>query len=142
MTEWSRNRPTPEGFMVGTMLARWAREGEPAARLVEPTTPPMCKSCAFRQGTIPNGCPETVLDALRVIVEQNDDFYCHREFDDEGNAVHLCSGATFAMASQEAAAFRETCGGKLPFPEIEHKAELDEERRQMRAERQKRKAAR
>ena len=73
MTE--RNRPTPEGRKLGEQIARLtqkgidrlANEGEPDER---------CASCAFRKGTFPNGCPETVLDALKCVME-GVPFYCH-----------------------------------------------------------------
>ena len=69
------NRPTPEGRALGEQMARLisepimqiALQGEPDAR---------CSSCAFRQGTIPNGCPETQMDALKCVMEGTP-FYCH-----------------------------------------------------------------
>ena len=69
------NRPTPEGRELGAELVRLtapgiatiAADGEPDAR---------CASCAFRAGTIPNGCIETQADALKAVMEGSP-FYCH-----------------------------------------------------------------
>ncbi|MGH7946165.1 MAG: hypothetical protein ACREF9_14300, partial [Opitutaceae bacterium] len=69
------NRCTPEGRELGALLvrlsqpeiARLAAEGEPDER---------CPSCAFRLGTVPNGCPQTMLDAVKCIAEFTP-FYCH-----------------------------------------------------------------
>ena len=71
-----RNRVTPEGRALGEnmvrltepAIARLADEGEPDER---------CKSCAFRLGTVPNGCPQTQLDALKAVIEDVP-FMCHQ----------------------------------------------------------------
>lgn len=71
-----RNRVTPEGRALGESMvritepaiARLADEGEPDER---------CKSCAFRLGTVPNGCPQTQLDALKAVIEDVP-FMCHQ----------------------------------------------------------------
>ena len=68
-------RCTPEGEALGAQLvrltapviARLVREGEPDVR---------CASCAFRVGTVPNGCPQTTMDALKASME-GVPFYCH-----------------------------------------------------------------
>lgn len=69
------NRPTPEGRELGRCLARFAEQalhelaqtGIPDAR---------CHTCAFRLGTVPNGCPTTLMDALKCVMEHTP-FDCH-----------------------------------------------------------------
>lgn len=68
-------RITPQsielGQLVGRMsekaVAKLAAEGEPDER---------CKTCAFREGTHPNQCADTLMDALKCLVE-GEPFYCH-----------------------------------------------------------------
>lgn len=70
------SRVSPEGKAAGFQLvrltepsiARLEREGEPDER---------CKTCAFRLGTVPNGCAQTQLDALKAVVE-GVPFLCHQ----------------------------------------------------------------
>lgn len=110
MTE--RNRPTPEGRKLGEQLARLtekaiaalAAEGEPDER---------CKSCAFRAGTFPNGCPETVLDAFKCVIE-GEPFLCHAPHDGRP-----CFGWYAAAVSMEGKV------GKVPFP-FSHEPGADE----------------
>jgi hypothetical protein len=72
-----RNRPSDEGRAMGEQLARfaevaerrWAGEG---AGFV----PVRCKTCAFRAGSIPNGCTSTVMDATKCMLERIP-FLCH-----------------------------------------------------------------
>ena len=69
-------RVSPEGQAMGAQLARltepWikrlAAQGEPDER---------CKSCAFTPGTVPNGCLQTQMDALKAVVEKVP-FLCHQ----------------------------------------------------------------
>jgi len=52
--------------------------------------PDRCSSCAFREGTVPNGCPETVLDAIKCVIE-GVPFMCHHNMVD-GKATEVCRG--------------------------------------------------
>lgn len=72
-----RNRPTPEGQELGSHLARLFGD-----------VPGRCQSCAFRAGTIPNGCPTTVMDALKCLLEKVP-FTCH---EDKSDDPRLCAG--------------------------------------------------
>ncbi len=71
------NRVTPEGRALGEQMVRLlspaimdlALQGEPDAR---------CVSCAFRYGTVPNGCPQTQMDALKAALEGSA-FLCHMD---------------------------------------------------------------
>lgn len=72
----NKNRVTPEGRAMGEQLARLtersiqrlAADGEEDGR---------CKSCAFRAGTVPNGCLQTQMDALKAVIEDVP-FLCHQ----------------------------------------------------------------
>lgn len=50
------------------MIAELVNEGEDDDR---------CKSCAFRLGTVPNGCAQTQSDVLKAVSE-NVPFMCHQ----------------------------------------------------------------
>ena len=78
-------RISPAGKALGAQLVRLtepaiaelAGEGEPDER---------CKSCAFRLGTVPNGCMQTQSDALKAVIE-NVPFLCHQG-DKKGAICH------------------------------------------------------
>jgi hypothetical protein len=87
----AHNRVTPEGKELGVQMARLtepiieelARQGEPDDR---------CESCAFRLGTVPNGCPQTQMDALKAVLEQVV-FLCHMSpKSPSGNYTKICHG--------------------------------------------------
>ena len=89
-----KNRVSSEGKALGFQLVRitepaindLVREGEPDER---------CKSCAFRLGTVPNGCLQTQGDALKCVVE-GVPFLCHQS-DKSGQACHGWYAATVAL---------------------------------------------
>lgn len=85
------NRPTPEGRRLGAELARIADKAEAEDLKSFPDQKQRCESCAFRAGTIPNGCPETLLDAVKCVVERVP-FMCHQVRDADGNCTELCMG--------------------------------------------------
>lgn len=60
------NVPSAEGAAAGAELARLG--GHHAG---------CCDSCAFRLGTLPNRCPQTVLDALECVAT-GAPFLCHQ----------------------------------------------------------------
>lgn len=82
-------RVTPEGRAVGEQIVRLtepaiqrlADEGEPDER---------CRSCAFRAGTVPNGCPQTMADVVKCVVEQTP-FHCHVDKYADGSEK-ICHG--------------------------------------------------
>lgn len=84
------NEPTPEGRMLGAQLARLADIEEERLRERFPKMHRRCGDCALRLGTVPNGCPETLMDVVKGLVEHVP-FYCHQKLDD-GNPVLLCAG--------------------------------------------------
>lgn len=68
------NLPTEEGIQLGTRLAEFAS----IEASKKPGIKERCQTCAFRSGTIPNGCPPTLMDALKCLIE-GDVFMCHEE---------------------------------------------------------------
>jgi len=70
------NLPTPEGRELGANLARFCDAAEIEKRKAYPNFPKRCGTCAFRLGTIPNGCHETQMDALKCVMERVP-FICH-----------------------------------------------------------------
>ena len=79
-----RSRVTPLGETLGRQNARLVEkaiaqlesEGEPDER---------CATCAFRLGTVPNGCEQTQMDALKCVME-GVIFSCHN--DPENRVCH------------------------------------------------------
>ena len=69
------NRPCPEGIAAGKTLAKLHRSAVHAIEQLG-KAPECCSSCAFVEGTIPNGCLETVADALKCVSEKVP-FLCH-----------------------------------------------------------------
>jgi hypothetical protein len=94
-----RNVPTPQGRQVGEQLARLCDKAEASMLAELGTAPYRCASCAFRRGTFPNGCPETVLDALKCVME-GVPFYCHHsEKDLTGKHIGQCAGYVVSRAA-------------------------------------------
>lgn len=80
------------------MLAAIADEAERLSKIRFPGMAERCKSCAFRAGTLPNGCPDTVWDALKCVVEMRD-FSCHQHFDENGKPIDICVGWLLAVSN-------------------------------------------
>lgn len=80
-------RTTKEGRQLGSQLARLA-ETEIALLAINGETDDRCKTCAFRIGTVPNGCPQTALDAIKAVME-NVPFMCHHK---QPPNAHICHG--------------------------------------------------
>ena len=87
------SRVSPTGRALGRSAARLAELGR--ARLVEmglgAVNAPglrdeMCKSCACRPGTVPNGCLQTQLDLLKAASDGRP-FLCHAPRDGR-----ICAG--------------------------------------------------
>lgn len=117
------NRPTPEGRALGEQLARFADAADVEQRKQFPNMEERCITCAFRKGTLPNGCPETVMDALKCVLE-GVDFICHHSPKD-ANGAHtgICMG-WFLLSSQRT----ELLKAPWPFSRDEYS---DEEREQL-----------
>ena len=103
------SRVTPEGRALGEQMVRMT---EPTIRSLERDGEPdeRCKSCAFRAGTVPNGCHQTQMDALKAVVD-GVPFLCHQA-DKKGWPCHGWYAARVAIRrAQEArgAALAVTC---------------------------------
>lgn len=86
------NRPTPEGRELGKHLARLCDMADARQRKQFPKMRERCVTCAFRGGTIPNGCPETVMDAIKCVIEGRD-FMCHHSpKNGRGGYTEQCMG--------------------------------------------------
>ena len=87
------NRPTPEGIAAGAELARLCdiAAAEQLAQDPGAVLPERCSSCAFRLGTIPNGCLSTIGDAVKAVMERVP-FWCHQHMKPDGEPTQLCSG--------------------------------------------------
>lgn len=70
------NLPTPEGILLGEQTARMTDGAEAQLRRSLTSLPERCETCAFRLGTLPNGCPTTQMDALKCVMEHVP-FNCH-----------------------------------------------------------------
>jgi hypothetical protein len=90
MSEVYLNRPTPLGIELGKQLARFADAAEAEQKKSFPNLKERCKTCAFRLGTIPNGCSETLMDALKCVMEFHD-FMCHETMHN-GEPQGVCQG--------------------------------------------------
>jgi hypothetical protein len=85
------NVPTPEGRLLGAQLARLADIEEKRLREQFPRLSPRCGDCALRLGTDPNGCPETLMDVVKALVECVP-FYCHKNVAEGEKPIRLCAG--------------------------------------------------
>lgn len=93
------NLPTDDGRLLGVQLARLTDIEEARLREKFPRMHRRCGDCAFRAGTDPNGCPETLMDAVKALVE-NVPFYCHKAFTPEGAPKLLCAGYAILIGSK------------------------------------------
>lgn len=91
------NLPTDAGRALGRELARLCDAAEAADLARFPDQRPRCEDCAFRAGTVPNGCAETLMDAIKCMVEVKP-FYCHKGVR-EGQAPKRLCGGWMAMIS-------------------------------------------
>lgn len=96
-TPHEHNRVTPEGKRCGEYVSRMT--DIEVGKLIangEWTKDERCASCAFRHGTVPNGCPQTQLDAVKCVLEKQT-FNCHVARDGMEAGVHTCMGWFAAM---------------------------------------------
>lgn len=70
------SRVSPEGRRIGATMADIAGKGV-RVLAAEGEADERCKSCAFTPGTVPNGCIQTQLDAMKAVVE-GVPFMCHQ----------------------------------------------------------------
>ena len=81
----AHKRTSKEGYTIGKMNARLAELGQ---RFLDDDEEPgeMCKTCAFRLNTVPNGCLQTQMDVMKSLKE-NRPFTCHHK-EREGEICH------------------------------------------------------
>ncbi len=93
----AHERCTPEGRRCGEQLSRLT-DVEVGKLIAEGEwkEDERCASCAFRHGTVPNGCPQTQLDAMKAVMEK-ETFYCHVAREGQPVGVHPCMGWFAAM---------------------------------------------
>jgi hypothetical protein len=98
-------RVTPQSIEVGRHVARMAESAvSRVAAMGDPDE--RCATCAFRLGTVPNQCGDTLSDALKCVVEK-EPFYCH----DKKRKGFPCHG-WFAAA----VITKDMPAGKAPWP--------------------------
>lgn len=84
------HRVTPEGKAMGRNMARLA-DAECATLASQDEPDERCKTCAFRSGTVPNGCVQTQSDAMKAVIESVP-FMCHQHQDAKGRHDRICHG--------------------------------------------------
>ena len=94
------NRPTSIGKKIGRHLARLTDRCEKSLRLSGRIVPHPCGTCAFRRGTIPNGCEETVNDAMKAVAERDRTFMCHERPNGEAPSK-VCGGYAIVTTALE-----------------------------------------
>lgn len=98
--EGRENLPDAAGIELGAQLARLCDVEEVRQRETFPNQLPRCNECAFRLGTRPNGCSETLMDAVKCVMECLP-FYCHKGIEEGDAPKRLCSGwALLAMSGE------------------------------------------
>lgn len=86
-------RTSAKGFQHGATMAKLADAGELMLAL-EGEIAVRCKTCAFRAGTVPNGCMQTQMDITKAVLEHHP-FMCHVV--KPGEERKVCNGWFAAM---------------------------------------------
>ena len=71
------HRVSPEGQALGQQMARMYDIAEMRLGGVDAEPGERCRTCAFRAGTVPNGCAQTQLDISKCVAD-GIPFYCHQ----------------------------------------------------------------
>lgn len=85
-----RNKPTELGRSFGKNIARFCEERIKKYAGTGMAVPQRCGTCAFREGTVPNGCETTVWDAMKCALEGKVRFMCHEHRRDDEPPI--CAG--------------------------------------------------
>ncbi len=85
------NLPTPEGEELGRHMARFADQEAEKLSAAGLPVPQRCIDCAFRAGSIPSGCPPTIMTAIKCVFER-EPFSCHHGLDADGEPTRICAG--------------------------------------------------
>lgn len=89
------NLPCEAGAELGREVARLTETARLQLVQQNRTVRPMCNECAFREGTYPNRCAATVMDAIKCLVE-GEMFYCHKGIADDADPKVPCAGYLIA----------------------------------------------
>lgn len=93
--------PTLAGAQLGKLLAAQA---ENAVRVLPAVRDERCRSCAFRLGTYPNRCWQTVVDAFGCL-DNGEPFHCHeRVAGTRTGFPEVCAGFLITEAAKARAA--------------------------------------
>ena len=116
------NRPTDLGRLLGEQIARLT---EPEIEAMKELGVPdlRCASCAFRKGTVPNGCESSLMDALKCGME-GEPFLCH---EDKGHKA-FCHGWVAMRSAMKGATM------EVPWPYSDEVAEPTPETKDVREE--------
>lgn len=98
----NRARITPDGAALGRHMVRLFVEPVLPLLAAESDPDTRCSSCAFRVGTTPNGCEQTVMDAMKCVLEAKP-FYCHSHQDANGRYDVLCHGWVASQIARDGA---------------------------------------
>jgi hypothetical protein len=91
---YDHHRVSPEGRAAGWQNATLYDKAEQSlGAMADPDE--RCKTCAFRVGTVPNGCEQTQLDVLKCVIEQKP-FHCHQH----GQVCHGWFTVSVALAGK------------------------------------------
>lgn len=95
------NRPSPFGRKIGEIISRHADAALSERRDIIG----VCRTCAFRPGSIPNGCESTQLDVIGCVMKNDDgNFMCHEH---EGEPCHGYAALRLANPKFRNAMFKE-----------------------------------
>jgi hypothetical protein len=143
---YDHHRVSPEGKALGEQMARLHDIAEKRLADAGTTIPrthlteldQRCKTCAFRAGTVPNGCAQTQLDINKCLAE-GIPFYCHQ------HPGQLCRGWAVTRAGLRdvlPSMVPLTKGTKLSPPDSQrHIVDAAEAKRERKAEKMRRLAA-
>jgi hypothetical protein len=95
-----RTVQTDEGRECGKLLGLMTDKAEAELKTKFPNHAERCKSCAFKAGTFPNGCPETLLQAIACVVS-GEPFFCHQKLDAQGEPEDICVGWLLAVTAAD-----------------------------------------
>lgn len=70
-------RVSEEGKAIGRRMSQMADDGVLILELEGESTDKRCATCAFRIGTVPNGCILTQADVLKAFSQGDKLFTCH-----------------------------------------------------------------
>lgn len=99
-----RNKPEKDGWELGSHLHRFCEAEIEKYSGSGLAVPERCGTCAFREGTFPNGCVTTVMDALKSVLERDKTvFLCHEH--KRGDPAPVCAGYLL-LAGKEREAVR------------------------------------